>query len=134
MNRIDGGEAIVQSLLLRSVGTFFGLPGVPTYPLFDAPYQDRDTIRVITPRHAQAATYAAFGHTKSTGMPGVFPRRWEKALCAAAPALIEVPISVAASTPHGGACCLRKMRSELGWREPVAPSTEGFPQENSDET
>lgn len=70
--RLTGGEAIVQSLLLHGVDTVFGIPGVQTYGLFDALHQVRDRIRVIYPRHEQATAYMAFGYAKTTGRPGVF--------------------------------------------------------------
>lgn len=70
--RMTGGEAIVRSLLSQGVDTLFGLPGVQTYGLFDALHRSQDRIRVIGPRHEQAAAYMAFGHARSTGRPGVF--------------------------------------------------------------
>jgi acetolactate synthase I/II/III large subunit len=70
--KLTGGEAIVQSLLLHGVDTLFGIPGVQTYAFFDALYQARDRIRVIYPRHEQATAYMAFGYAKSTGRHGVF--------------------------------------------------------------
>ncbi len=72
MERLTGGEAIVQSLLLHGVDTVFGIPGVQTYGLFDALYQARDKIRFITARHEQATAYMAYGYAKVSGKPGVF--------------------------------------------------------------
>ncbi|MEM8812412.1 MAG: thiamine pyrophosphate-dependent enzyme [Pseudomonadota bacterium] len=70
--RLTGGAAIVQSLLRHDVDTVFGLPGVQTYPIFDALHQHRNKIRTITPRHEQAAAYMAMGYAQATGRPGVF--------------------------------------------------------------
>jgi acetolactate synthase-1/2/3 large subunit len=56
--RMTGGDAIVQSLLLHGVDTVFGIPGVQTYHLFDA--------------FARAGAYMAFGYAKSTGKVGVY--------------------------------------------------------------
>lgn len=50
--------------------TIFGLPGVQTYPLFDALYGT--DVRLIVPRHEQAAGYMAMGFAKATGRVGVF--------------------------------------------------------------
>ena len=70
--KMTGGQAIVQSLLLHGVDTIFGIPGVQTYGFFDALYEARDRIRVIHPRHEQATAYMAFGYAKATGRVGVF--------------------------------------------------------------
>jgi acetolactate synthase-1/2/3 large subunit len=69
---MNGGDAIVQSLLLHGVDTIFGLPGVQTYPLFDALSRAGNRVRLITPRHEQATAYMAFGYAKSTGKVGVY--------------------------------------------------------------
>ena len=60
-------EAIVDTLIANGVDTVFGLPGVQTYPLFDALYRRRDVIRTIGTRHEQALAYMAFGYARSTG-------------------------------------------------------------------
>lgn len=64
------GQAIVDSLLAHDVDTIFAIPGVQTYPLFDA-LKDSG-IEVITARHEQACAYMALGYAQSTGKPGVF--------------------------------------------------------------
>ena len=63
-------DVIVQSLVSHGVDTVFGLPGVQTYPLFDA--MSRAGIRVIGGRHEQAVAYMAFGYAQATGRPGVY--------------------------------------------------------------
>jgi acetolactate synthase-1/2/3 large subunit len=68
---MSGGDAIVRSLLREGVDTVFALPGVQTYGLFDAMARAREDLRVLTPRHEQAAGYMAFGYAKATGRPGV---------------------------------------------------------------
>jgi acetolactate synthase-1/2/3 large subunit len=68
---MSGGDAIVQSLLREGVDMVFALPGVQTYGLFDAMARVGEELRVITPRHEQAAGYMAFGYAKATGRPGV---------------------------------------------------------------
>jgi acetolactate synthase I/II/III large subunit len=72
MQKLTGGQAIVQSLLLHGVDTVFGIPGVQTYGFFDALHEARDRIRVLYPRHEQATAYMAFGYAKTTGRVGVF--------------------------------------------------------------
>jgi acetolactate synthase I/II/III large subunit len=50
----------------------FGIPGAQTYELFDALGRASDHIRVLAPRHEQAASYMAFGYARSTGRTGVY--------------------------------------------------------------
>jgi acetolactate synthase-1/2/3 large subunit len=63
-------DVIVQSLVSHGVDTVFGIPGVQTYPLFDA--MSRSGIRVIGARHEQTVAYMAFGYAQATGRPGVY--------------------------------------------------------------
>lgn len=65
------GEAIVEGLSAHGVDTVFGIPGVQTYPLYDALARTPE-ISVYGPRHEQTAAYMAFGYAQSTGKPGVF--------------------------------------------------------------
>ncbi|HEU4620535.1 MAG TPA: thiamine pyrophosphate-dependent enzyme [Gammaproteobacteria bacterium] len=66
---MTGGDAIVDAVVANGADTVFGLPGVQIYPLFDA--LARRALRVIVPRHEQAAGYMAMGYAKSTGRAGV---------------------------------------------------------------
>jgi acetolactate synthase-1/2/3 large subunit len=63
-------DVIVQTLIAHGVDTVFGLPGVQTYPLFDA--LARSGIKTIGVRHEQAAAYMAFGYAQATGRTGVY--------------------------------------------------------------
>ena len=63
-------DAIVQTLIAHGVDTVFGLPGVQTYPLFDA--LARAGVRIIGVRHEQTAAYMAFGYAQATGRTGVY--------------------------------------------------------------
>ena len=72
MSERTTAEAIVDVLIANGVDTVFGLPGVQTYPLFDALYRRRDVIRTIGARHEQALAYMAFGYARSTGRLGVY--------------------------------------------------------------
>jgi acetolactate synthase-1/2/3 large subunit len=67
---VTTAEAIARSLISHGVDTVFGIPGVQTYPLFDA--MARAGIRVIGARHEQGAGYMAFGYAQATGRAGVY--------------------------------------------------------------
>jgi len=69
---MTGGDAMVEGLIANGVDTVFGLPGVQTYPLFDALAKNRNAINTITTRHEQGAAYMAYGYARSTGRPGVY--------------------------------------------------------------
>src|SRR5262249_19142965 len=56
----------------HGVDTLFALPGVQNDALFVALYDAGETIRVIHPRHEQAAAYMAFGYARASGRPGAF--------------------------------------------------------------
>jgi len=68
---LTGGQALVASLIANGVDTIFALPGVQLDGAFDALYEERDAIRVIHPRHEQAAAYMADGFARTTGKVGV---------------------------------------------------------------
>ena len=69
---MTGGQALVQSLKREGVRTVFGLPGIQLDWAFDALHEERERIKVVHPRHEQAAAYMADGAARSTGEPGVF--------------------------------------------------------------
>jgi acetolactate synthase-1/2/3 large subunit len=69
---VKGGAALVETLLRFGVDTVFGIPGVQTYEVFDALARAGDRVRVVAPRHEQAAGYMAFGYAKGTGRVGTF--------------------------------------------------------------
>ena len=68
--KLTGGRAIVEAARRNGMTTIFGVPGVQTYPLFDALHGT--DVELIVPRHEQAAAYMAMGYAKSTGRTGVF--------------------------------------------------------------
>jgi acetolactate synthase I/II/III large subunit len=68
---LTGGQALVASLIANRVDTIFALPGVQLDGAFDALYGERGAIRVIHPRHEQAAAYMADGYARTTGKVGV---------------------------------------------------------------
>jgi acetolactate synthase-1/2/3 large subunit len=72
MTRMTGGGALVEMLCGHGVDTLFALPGVQNDALFVALYDAGDKIRVIHPRHEQAAAYMAFGYARASGKPGAY--------------------------------------------------------------
>ena len=65
---MDGGEAMIRSAIANGVETIFGLPGVQTYPLFNAIGQFN--LELITSRHEQGAAFMAMGYAEALGKPG----------------------------------------------------------------
>jgi len=72
MTRMTGGGALVEMLTRHGIDTLFALPGVQNDALFVALYDAQDRLRVIHPRHEQAAAYMAFGYARASGKPGAF--------------------------------------------------------------
>jgi acetolactate synthase I/II/III large subunit len=72
MARMTGGRALVEMLTRHGVDTLFALPGVQNDALFVALYDAGDKIRVIHPRHEQAAAYMAFGYARASGKVGAY--------------------------------------------------------------
>ena len=72
MARMTGGGALVETLIRHGVETLFALPGVQNDALFVALYDAGDKIRVIHPRHEQAAAYMAFGYARASGKVGAY--------------------------------------------------------------
>ena len=70
--KMNTGDHIVRNLIANGVETVFGLPGVQTYPVFDALARNTDSIRTVSARHEQATAYMALGYAKSTGRPSVY--------------------------------------------------------------
>jgi acetolactate synthase I/II/III large subunit len=65
-------DAIVASLISHGVDTVFGIPGVQTYPLFDAVARTNGAVTMIGARHEQTVAYMAFGYAQATGRTGVY--------------------------------------------------------------
>jgi acetolactate synthase I/II/III large subunit len=72
MTRMTGGRALVEMLCRHGVDTLFALPGVQNDALFVALYDAGERIRVIHPRHEQAAAYMAFGYSRASGKVGAY--------------------------------------------------------------
>lgn len=67
---ISGAEVLVRGLKMHGVDTIFGLPGLQLDHVFDALFDEHDSIRVIHTRHEQATAYMAFGYAQATGRVG----------------------------------------------------------------
>ncbi len=65
-------QAVVESLIRHGLDTIYALPGFQNDHLFDALYGARERLRVIHPRHEQAAGYMALGAALATGKPQAF--------------------------------------------------------------
>src|SRR5713101_2300047 len=72
MTRMTGGRALVEMLCQHGIDTLFALPGVQNDALFVALYDAGERIRVIHPRHEQAAAYMAFGYARASGKVGAY--------------------------------------------------------------
>lgn len=68
--KLTGAEIFVESLKKEGVKTIFGYPGGVVLPIFDVLYNEK-SIRVVLPRHEQAAVHMADGYARSTGKVGV---------------------------------------------------------------
>ncbi|MBI3960653.1 MAG: thiamine pyrophosphate-binding protein [Chloroflexi bacterium] len=66
MTRLNGGQALIESLQRGGVGAVFGIPGAGQYEAVDALY-GRTEIRYISLRHEQAASYMAHGYARASG-------------------------------------------------------------------
>ena len=70
MTRMTGAEALAKSLASEGVEVVFGLPGVQIMDIYDALF-DTPQIRLVTVRSEFAATYMAYGYSRTTGKIGV---------------------------------------------------------------
>jgi acetolactate synthase-1/2/3 large subunit len=122
--RMNGAEALVQSLVAHGVDTVFGLPGGQLYELYGAFRKCRDRLRVITARHEQGAAYMAYGYAQSTGRVGVYAvvpgpgvLNTTAALCTAYGANARVLCVTGQVPSHGigsGAGFLHELPDQLG--------------------
>ena len=71
MSRQTTGDATVEALLAHGITTLYALPGVNNDFLFDAVAQS-GKMRLLHPRHEQAAGYMALGAALATGLPQAF--------------------------------------------------------------
>lgn len=69
---MSSGQAIVDGLIRNGVKHIFGIPGIHTYALFEALFEQRDKIHCIGTRHEQGAAYMAYGYAASSARTGVY--------------------------------------------------------------
>ena len=72
MPELTGGQALVRALVANGVDTIFALPGVQLDGFFNALHDERERIRVITPRHELGAGYMALGYALASGKVGTY--------------------------------------------------------------
>ncbi|WP_163191615.1 biosynthetic-type acetolactate synthase large subunit [Clostridium thermarum] len=68
--KLKGAQLILQCLKEQGVDTVFGYPGGAVIPLYDALYDEKEIVHVIT-AHEQGASHAADGYARTTGKVGV---------------------------------------------------------------
>ena len=68
---MNGGEALVRTLVNHGVHTAFCVPGESYLAVLEALRRHSNAIRLITNRHESGATYAANGYAKIASKPGI---------------------------------------------------------------
>ncbi|MFC1503808.1 biosynthetic-type acetolactate synthase large subunit [Spirochaetota bacterium] len=68
--KMTGAQILIESLVKEGVKYIFGYQGGQVIPIFDYISKRKD-IRIIVPRHEQAAAHAADGYSRATGEVGV---------------------------------------------------------------
>ena len=68
--KMNGANALIQSLVDHGVEIVFGIPGGVMIPIYDALY-GRTDIKNMLMRHEQGASHAADGYARATGKVGV---------------------------------------------------------------
>lgn len=66
---MDGGTALVETLIAWGVDTAFSVPGESYLPVLAAIQRASNRIRLVTPRHESGVTFAAEAYGKLTGRP-----------------------------------------------------------------
>ena len=72
MARMTGGRAVLESLKAQGVDLLFGIISVHNLDLYDALYDDQDSIRYVGGRLELACGYMADGYARASGRQGVF--------------------------------------------------------------
>lgn len=68
---MNGGDALVETLLAWGVDAAFSVPGESYLPILRAAQRSANRIRLMTPRHESGVTFAAEAYGKLTGRPAV---------------------------------------------------------------
>ena len=71
MPNLTGGQAITESLKAQGVDTVFGIISIHNLDLFDALYDQQDSLRFIGGRLELGCGFMADGYARATGKPGV---------------------------------------------------------------
>jgi acetolactate synthase-1/2/3 large subunit len=66
---MDGGQAVVRTLIDYGVDTAFSVPGESYLPILRAIQNAGNAIKLVTPRHESGVTFAAEAYGKLTGRP-----------------------------------------------------------------
>lgn len=66
---MDGGQAVVRTLIDYGVDTAFSVPGESYLPILRAIQNSGNAIKLVTPRHESGVTFAAEAYGKLTGRP-----------------------------------------------------------------
>ena len=68
---MNGGDALVETLLAWGVDAAFSVPGESYLPILRAAQRNSNRISLITPRHESGVTFAAEAYGKLTGRPAI---------------------------------------------------------------
>lgn len=68
---MNGGDALVETLMAWGVDTAFSVPGESYLPILRAAQRNANRIQLITPRHESGVTLATEAYGKLTGRPAV---------------------------------------------------------------
>jgi len=115
--RVTGGAAVIDALVAHGVRDVFGIPGTHNLELYR--YLPASGIRHVVTRHEQGAGYAADGHARVTGRPGVFITTSGPGITNAVTALAtsyadSVPtLAVSPGPPRG------RVGADVGWLHEV---------------
>ncbi len=104
MPKLNGGQALIESLQREGVRTVFGIPGAGQYEAVDA-LVGRTDLRYISLRHEQAATYMADGYARVSGEMAVAlvvqgPGLFNAAAGMATAYAVSSPMLVVTGTQH----------------------------------
>ena len=104
MYKINGGQALIQSLYNEGVRVVFGLPGMGHYEAVDALYRETG-MRYIATRHEQATSFMADGYARVSGriaavlvVPG--PGLYNASAGMATACAVSSPMLVVTGTRH----------------------------------
>ena len=71
MPNLTGGQAVTESLKAQGVDTVFGIISIHNLDLFDALFDQQDSLRFIGGRLELGCGFMADGYARATGKPGV---------------------------------------------------------------